>query len=223
MEVKLNRRAALKNLYIMCEGRSEVEFINFFFKKQIKNVYIKADARLQKGGINFKNIISKSRNQLKSEPSCFVTTFVDYYGTSDFVGFKDQDNNIYQKIKNIEQKISKEVNNERFIPYIQLHEFETLLFSNLHIMENYDRITMEDIKKLERSVSNFSNIEKINGSFETSPSHRLESFLEKYDIKFNDRKMLKTYLVAFINKIDFSLILEKCKHFNEWYHKLQTI
>ncbi|MFC2344383.1 DUF4276 family protein, partial [Campylobacter sp.] len=90
-------------------------------------------------------------------------------------------------------------------------------------MENYDRITMEDIKKLERSVSNFSNIEKINGSFETSPSHRLESFLEKYDIKFNDRKMLKTYLVAFINKIDFSLILEKCKHFNEWYHKLQTI
>ena len=44
----------MKNLYIMCEGRSEVEFINFFFKKQIKNVYIKADARLQKGGINLK-------------------------------------------------------------------------------------------------------------------------------------------------------------------------
>lgn len=49
----------------------------------------------------------------------------------------------YQKVEQIEAAIEKDVlstgtvHNDKFIPYLQLHEFEALLFANPDLMEEY--------------------------------------------------------------------------------------
>ena len=117
----------------------------------------------------------------------------------------------------MEEKFKDDINsifsNNRFFPYIQLHEFESLLFSDINEIVKADPEWNQRealISSLSRIVNQYLNPEEINNSPDTSPSHRLVKILNlpKY------RKVLHGTAIA--KNIGIENIRQKCKHFDEW-------
>lgn len=103
-----------------------------------------------------------------------------------------------------------------FIPYIQLHEFEGLLFSSIDVFKQLipdEQLVGKD--ELISVIERYSNPEMINTSKENSPSHRLERIISGYD------KVVYGDIIA--ETIGLATIRTKCPRFNEWIEKLEKI
>jgi hypothetical protein len=57
-------------------------------------------------------------------------TFPNY---ENYIDEKDK----YKKVDALEEAFKNDINQNNFMPYIQLHEFETLLFSDLNKFKEY--------------------------------------------------------------------------------------
>jgi hypothetical protein len=80
----------------------------------------------------------------------------------------------------------------RFLPYIQLHEFEGILFSDISVIENeFEESEFSDYAYLKETISTFENPEMINDGNATAPSKRLDRTIKGYN---------KPVLVAFLPK-----------------------
>lgn len=104
----------------------------------------------------------------------------------------------------------------RFIPYLQLHEFEGLLFNDINII--YSQIPPNDIidkRELEKTFEDYDNPEMINNTRETSPSHRLERIIKGYN------KVVYGDILA--EAIGLHKIRNKSPRFNNWINKLESI
>ena len=102
----------------------------------------------------------------------------------------------------------------RFIPYIQLHEFEGLLFSNIAVFQNNFTKQELDFQQLEDAISSVKTPEEINNGPATAPSERLKKAIKGYD------KVV--YGTCLASDIGLNTIREKCILFNEWVMKLET-
>lgn len=220
----------MKRIHCIVEGQTEVQVFSSILRPYIFNktgAYILFTPIKHTGGgiVNFSKILPELRNHLKDKDK-IVTTYLDYYGINsnhDFKYFKEA------KIDNTNANIGIEllekgmidslsengINTRNFIPYIQLHEFEALLFSSHEGFEfQYDNIQI--IKKLNEVSNRYPNPEHINDSPLTSPSKRIKTILkeagEKY-VKTNDGENIATI-------IGIDKILEMCPRFNNWVNSL---
>ena len=125
---------------------------------------------------------------------------------------------VYEKIDILESAFRDDIIDHhlwKFIPYIQLHEFETLLFSNLDCFAVFDN--PKSLANLKNEIEPFSNIELINDNKETAPSKRIIKHFSKY------KKSKTTDAPRIYNSIPLKLIRDKCKHFSDWVGKLEKI
>jgi hypothetical protein len=80
--------------------------------------------------------------------------------------------------------MSLEINEDlryRFIPYIQLHEFEGLLFTDINVFrKNFMSHEFRDRSGFEGIFDQYANPEDINDSTTTAPSKRLEYHIIGY-------------------------------------------
>lgn len=104
---------------------------------------------------------------------------------------------------------------QRFIPYIQLHEFETLLFTDVRVLK-YDYLELEDMIKIDQLYEDTKMIppEETNHGVETAPSKRL---LQTVNYKKGDA------VSDWLNIIGIDKIRGKCPHFSQWIGKLQAL
>jgi hypothetical protein len=108
-----------------------------------------------------------------------------------------------------------EINNSRFVPYIQQYEFECFIFCNLDIVKKYFSDKNANIKNLENAEKEFSTPEEINNSPQTAPSKRLMANLKGY------RKVIHGALL--VSEIGLQNIRTKCPRFNQWLENLELI
>lgn len=212
-------------LYILCEGQSEEAFIRQVLSPYFQNLnlYIipiitKTSQGHKGGGLKYQRIKKEIFDLLRYKES-FVSTFFDYYALpKDFPQYsnQEQENDIYQKINILEQGLCEDINNERFFPHIQPYEFETLLFSNINkIIEADASWNSSHLSRLQQIIQEFDNIEHINNSPQTSPSHRLLTIFPTY------KKIMHGKIIS--EKTTISCIREKCQHFNEWCNKISNL
>lgn len=233
MGKKCIRGAAVKRVYVVTEGQSETNFVNRILAPYFLNfekilipttVLTKADeqkGRMHKGGIsNYEKARSTITKDLAytKQSEVFVTTMFDFYALpSDTPGFMDAQkiSDCYKKIDCIENAMLQyeELTRPVFIPYIQLHEFEALLFTNLDVLaeEYFDY----DIKSLRECLENQNNPELINNGVETSPSKRILKCIPDYD--------KATMGVSILTKIGVDELCRSCKHFSEWIEKIKKL
>jgi len=103
-------------------------------------------------------------------------------------------------------------NPAQFIPYVQMHEFEALLFSDTSILAaSNSRISTQ----LERILQSFSCPEEINDNYDTCPSRRIKQHIENY-VKTVDG-------IIAARKIGLKKMRQECPHFNTWIAKLENI
>ncbi len=216
-------------IYAIVEGKTEKEFVDKILMPYLynKNIFIQgaiAKKSGQSGGdIKFSRIKNEIRVLLLQQSNVYVTTFIDLYGVKEWPG-KDVPNNLNpkQKADHINKLTHDKVNDflpninsqKRFIPYIAIHEFEAMLFSDPEILANKMSINKSDIDAI---ISKCGEPEKINNSPQTAPSKRLDNFMTK-------RKFDKTAMgIDIARKIGIDKIREKCPVFNAWIETLEQL
>jgi hypothetical protein len=124
----------------------------------------------------------------------------------------------YDRIVEMEKQLGTDIKFHRFIPYIQLHEYETLMYSDTDEMEKwpglYNKIPHGCFAKIKASVKG-SNPELINEKPETAPSKRILAICDSYD-KVNDGLLI-------LKEIGLNTLRKECSHFNEWLTKLESL
>ena len=103
---------------------------------------------------------------------------------------------------------------QRFFPYLQLHEFEGLLFNKIEIF--HEQIPPDELVnniELEDTFSNYSNPEMINNNRDTCPSRRLERIILGYN------KVVYGNILA--EAIGLERMREKSPRFNAWLWSTQ--
>ena len=109
---------------------------------------------------------------------------------------------------------------DRFIPYVQVYEFEALLYSNIDVFrDNFEMNEFQNFNYLEETIRQNPNPETINNSYETAPSKRLEKIIKGYTSEGG--KIAYGSLLA--QEIGLNLIRAKCPRFNRWIEKLESI
>lgn len=214
----------MKRLIIICEGPTEQEFCMEVLGAELakRDVYVEAPLiKHSHGGIVPWATIKRQILKHLQEKDAYVSMLVDYYGIKEqfnFPGWEeslcivDKTERLHFLLEKMEEDIPETLR-YRFIPYIQMHEFEGLLFSEVHAFLNSfeeDEIKIED---LQAAADAFESPEMINNSPETAPSKRLIDAIPDYD------KIVFGNCVAM--DIGLEKIREKCPLFNEWVEKLE--
>ena len=219
----------MTEIRILVEGDTELYFVDKILREyfKLRKIYItpvsiykagKGDKKLHIGGHGnrYQNIRKNIYNMLGNNKKIFVTTMLDYYGLpKDFPGYNElKGENCFEKVVFLENRFKDNINNNRFIPNLILHEFEGLLFSDLEKIQQ--GIGGEDkLDELIKVSKAFSTPEEINDSPDTAPSKRIKKIFRFY------RKTYHGPLIA--QKIGLQAIREKCRHFHEWLVKIEKL
>lgn len=219
----------MSRIIILAEGQTEETFIRDVIEPHLLNfnVYLHCtilktkrmrDAPDHTGGVTsyqrFKNDITRL---LRDGNIVAVTTFLDFYGLpGDFPG-RDSlpPGSCFDRVTFVEEQISKDINNHKFIPFLALHEFEALLFVAPEIIVEAlpQRNALTHLTNIKQS---FDSPEEINDNPLTAPSKRL---IEIYGDSY--QKTLHGPLIA--HDIGLNRIRRECPHFNEWLTKLENL
>mgnify|MGYP000116790497 CR=1 FL=1 len=218
----------MKRLIIVCEGQTEQEFCNDILQPHliqfgivVQNPTIKKTA----GGIvNWASLKHQIETHLKQDPTAFVTTLIDFYGIHANHNYPNwlqanQHNNKNIGMDLMEQGMLASIPaqlQQRFIPYIQLHEFEGLLFCDINVFDNgFEENEFLDYNYLVQTLNDNQNPELINDSSITAPSKRLLKIIKDYS------KITHGCLIA--QDIGIIKIRAKCPRFNKWIDDLEHI
>jgi hypothetical protein len=163
--------------------------------------------------------ISAAMREHRAETS-FVTTMFDFYAfPRDFPDFET-----YAKlaptsrcVAALEEAMFNHLGrNERFIPNVQLHEFEALLFARLEVLRDEfedDRNALEGLDRLIASVRGMAP-EEIDETIQGAPSRRLSAHIP----------YRKTHMGPRVVKgIGLEHLRSACPHFGDWLTKLERL
>lgn len=222
---------------VVAEGKTEMKFakelLNQFFDGKLiidaRGVLISRNNRTNyeyRGGLmKYRHAKNDILNWLKEDRSAYVTTMFDFYRLPhDFPGYEDAIHcpTHLESVEYLELKMKEDIDAglagsvpDRFIPYIQLHEFEALLYTDLSLLEA-DYLYADDIGAIRKLREETAGIppEDINNGVETAPSKRL--------LKAINYKKGATP-VAWLEKITIDKIALCCPHFSAWIGKLSKL
>lgn len=218
----------MKRIVIIGEGQTEQSFCNDVLQPHfgLKEIYLhNAVIKKTHGGIvNWHALKYQIEKHLLQDPTVIVTTLIDYYGMRKNHKYPDwqiaeRKSDLNSRMLLLEKGMANDITpklQSRFIPYIQLHEFEALLFSDLKVFEyGFEEAEFNDYDYLINTIEENDNPELINKGTDTAPSKRLETILKRYE------KVLYGSLIA--QSIGLKKIREKCPRFNNWINQLENI
>ncbi|MCL2124304.1 MAG: DUF4276 family protein [Desulfovibrionaceae bacterium] len=218
-------------LHIITEGPTEKSFANNVLKPYLANFSVFVDSRCiltskdkrtskkYSGGLPS---YAKAKNDIMAwlkedaHTECRFTTMFDLYALpNNFPGYKEAKEVVpYERVRILEERMAQSINDRRFIPYIQLHEFEALILAapqNL-ALEYLDREAA--ISKLVAMVGD-KNPEEVNDDPKNAPSKRILREIPEY------RKT--TAGVSVVAKTGLPTLRTKCRHFNDWLTRLEQL
>jgi hypothetical protein len=225
----------MSRLYLFAEGQTEQTFADTVLKPHFANfgLYLQppvliAHAR-KKGGVHrgggrkyvpMKNDIQERLAQEKGG-DVFFTTMIDLYAISaEFPGLVAAEklrHMPYKRVEALEQAFAKDIGDDRFVPYIQLHEYEAYLFSDVSWFKYfYDRHERQ-IAELKAITDRYASPELIDEGQHSAPSKRIVAKLPDYD----DAKPIVGPQVAELIGLD--VIRGKCPHFAAWLLRLENL
>ena len=196
---------------ILVEGQTEGEFVKRILARYLysKGVFVKEHSL--GGGVNVHKIAQEMRRFCRSYD--VVTSLVDYYG------FRGRGS---ATVAELEHQVGLEVANRmpgggncRIYPYVQRHEFEGLLFSNVAAFEQIPDVTAGMVVQLKRMRMRFSTPEDIDDGDASAPSKRIKKVIPTYQKVVNG--------VGLAEWITLATIREECARFDSWVTSLESL
>ena len=228
----------MSRLLVHVEGQTEEAFVNEVLAAHLYGYgYTKVGARLvgnarqrdRRGGIRPWSAVRKDiLNHLKEDIGCRSTTMVDYYalpqsGEKAWPGRAAAAQlDFADKAVTVENALLKDICNEmggdfdhgRFVPYVMMHEFEGLLFSDANRLGQ--SIGRPDLSPHFQAIRDqFVTPEEINDSPLTAPSKRILDLLPNYE-----KPLMGTLAVL---EIGLDNIRQECPLFRGWLERLEQL
>jgi len=220
-------------LHFIVEGQTEETFVNRVLVPQLAAFSVWGKARCvmtsRRRGIKYRGGIgsyARTKNDIvlwlkeDQNPDAFFTTMFDLYALpNDFPGFENacRITDPRGRVTALEDAMRQDIQHPRFIPHIQLHEFEALLLADPQKLDWEYLEHNAAIQNLIRMASAFASPEWIDDGNETAPSKRIIREIPEYE----GMKASAGPLVA--EKIGLSTLRAKCEHFGKWLGKLETL
>ncbi|MEN6351577.1 MAG: DUF4276 family protein [Syntrophomonas sp.] len=216
-------------LNIIVEGPTEETFIRDVLAPYLGSLGVFATPRIVEtsrkkgivyrgGGRNYKKARQDIVTWLKQQKDAWCTTMFDLYAIyNNFPGYGSITQNLspYERVRLLEEAFATDIHERRFIPYLQLHEFEALLFTDIRKMNVFYLDKEREIRELIDFAETYDSPELINDGQMTAPSKRIIKKIPEYE------KVLVGPKVA--NAIGLEQIRLKCPHFDEWVCRLENL
>lgn len=217
-------------LYVTVEGQSEKEFADRALRPHLAGYGIDVRSRVvvtnrklgKRGGIldfdKIKGDIGRLMKEDRHEEARF-TTMVDLYALPpEFPGWVEARKKAQsgERIAVLETALGTEFGETRFIPFIQLHEFETLLYCDLGELQRRIANSEAGINALRKEVMNLEP-ETINEGATTAPSKRIIRHIPIYE-----RNKVRVGAPA-AAAIGLNTLRQKCPHFGHWLSRLEAL
>lgn len=222
----------MTRLIIVAEGQTEREFVLHVLAPHLATHGVYASATIvgklqaqrrshrSRGGGHF-GAWRRDIEQLlrQGDAGCYVTTLFDLYGLpDDFPAaphLRAASSN--DRAAALEQALAQVFNaDRRFIPYLQLHEFEALVLAALPQLKDQldDAASRAGVDQLVAELAG-QEPEAINDSPETAPSKRLLRAVPGYRKNLHGPEALQAATLA--------VVRARCPRFNTWLTRLEQL
>jgi len=224
----------MKRLYLTVEGQTEQAFAVdvlqphlaafnvFVVKPRLTGLHARRGGRVPRGGLlnTFKHTLGDIGRWLREDQSgdARFSIMVDLYSLPH--DFPDYDQAMtssdpYHQAATLETALARQLNDDRFVPYLQLHEFEALLLSSPMKFGGWFENVEKQIKKLAIECQKFKSPEQIDHGQLTHPKARIKKYIADYDENVDGP--------ALAADIGLDIIRAKCPHFGQWLTKLECL
>jgi Domain of unknown function (DUF4276) len=223
----------MTRICIVCEGPTESKFVDQVMTPPfaelglyLEPLQIETSKEHKGGALNYDRVKPFLCNTLRQASAPVVTTFFDLYRLEKrFPGFvaSQKTNDLSQKLGILRQALHHDIvqaascQPQRFIPYIQAHEFEALLFSDVKSLTSIESNWGIAHHKLLLARQSVPTPEHINHGIDTKPKARLEQLLlnPKFANTGNGIRAAK--------RIGLSKMEAECKNFSAWLTQLRAL
>ncbi len=236
----------MSRLFIQVEGPTEEDFVNEVLRRHLidHHGYHAVDARIvgnsrlreKRGGIRGWSVVKKEIvERLQYDRGVFITMLVDYYALPK--GGPEDDGwpgrsvpanlPVAQKASSVQRGLEAEIvsalpnpnDHRRFIPFIVMHEFEALLFSDPAAMAR--GFNHADAETDFAAIADlFSTPEEINDSPLTAPSKRIIKVFSDRGYDHYEKPLLGNLAAL---EITLPVIKARCPLFAAWLGKLERL
>lgn len=224
----------MRRLNALAEGQTEEAFVNqvlaphlagFDVVVAVRSVTTRRDRHrrdlVSRGGLSdFGKVRRDLERWMAEDRGAMFTTMFDLYALPhDFPGYAGATRlqDPYARIRHLEQALAATFGDPRLIPYLQLHEFEALLFSD---PEKFDWHYIEHASQIARLIDIAQQVESpelIDDGEETAPSKRIIDHIPEYRFQ----KSTAGPLIA--ERIGISVMRARCPHFGQWVSRLEAL
>lgn len=222
-------------LYFYVEGQTEQEYVARVLRPHLESFGVQVmgavlDASGRKhghvsrgGGRRYQPMRNDLGNLLRQDARADArfTTMFDLYALHDgFPGWDEADKQRHiprERVLTLERAFAVNVGDRRFIPHIQLYEFETILLCEPgHFALVYDK-SDAGIAALQAAVEAATSPELVNDGETTAPSKRIIGQFPQY----SGQKTTVGVELAHCVGIDATRSL--CAHFDYWLKLLESL
>lgn len=226
-------------LLVHAEGQTEETFVKDVLAPHLhRRGYASVAARLvgthvararRGGGVPWPAVRDGIVRRLKEDREAVATTMVDYYGMPQngaraWPGREGaaSERRPAERAAFVQNAVAQDIashmganfDKRRFIPYVSMHEFEALLFSDCkRFAESVGHPSIAD--KMEAILAQFGDPEAIDDSQQTAPSKRILELVQGY------RKVAMG--ATAIQNIGLADIRRQCANFDNWLRRLEVV
>lgn len=216
----------------LVEGQTEQSFVKELLAHELAphNIFLTASLLgkpgRRHGGIRRWHSVRRDViAALKQDRERFCTTMFDYYAMpSDWPGRSPTPHSSSSAVAStVERALADDIRHElglgfdqrRFVPYVQMHEFEALLFSDPAAFASVMLDHSSAAETLLEIAASFDTPEDIDDSPMLAPSKRILAIAPGYE------KVVHGLVAA--RRVGLPRMRAVCPHFNDWLTRLERL
>lgn len=228
----------MRRLFIHVEGQTEETFVKDVLAPHLYEVgyYVvsprlmgNARQRSNRGGVtSWPSACKEIVRHLREDSGRIVSTMVDYYGlpqsgqrgwpgraAASQLAFPRKASTIEDLLlADVCGQMGSSFNPHRFVPYVMMHEFEAMLFSDCEAFAS--GIGSPSLApSLQAIRDGFASPEEIDDSPTAAPSKRISALVPAYQ--------KPTQGTLAIQEIGLDTIRAECPHFRTWLERLESL
>ena len=222
-------------LYFYVEGQTEQEYAARVLRPHLAmfGVHVmgavlavsgRKHGQVSRGGGHryqpMRNGLGNLLRQHKSADTRFTTMFDLYALHTGFPGWDEAEKQRHiphERVVTLEKAFAADVGDRRFIPHIQLHEFETILLCRPGEFALVYEDSGAGITALQAAVADATSPEFVNDGETTAPSKRISTQFPQYT------RQKTTVGVELAQCIGIDTTRVCCAHFDSWLKTLESL
>lgn len=168
----------------------------------------------------FRHTLEDMRRWLleNGSPDARFSMMMDLYQLpDDFPGYAGAADRLdcFERADALETALAMELADPRFVPYVQVHEFEALVLSAPARFADLFEDRERNVAALVAECELFETPEKIDHGRQSHPKARIQKLFHDYDENIHGPLLAEA--------IGLPVMRQRCPHFNQWLTRLEQL